>query len=182
MTSVVNTMLTLPVLESDRLILRTPRIEDYPAFAAFLGSSRATFIGGPFEGEMFLSRVFGHATGMWMLRGFGTFIFERKTDGMSIGHGGPWQPMPWPEPELGWCIWRDEDEGKGYVTEALRVIRDWAFGTLGWEGCVSYIDAENDRSAAVARRLGAELDPDAPLPLEDDPAKVHVYRHRKGAA
>ncbi|NDR59388.1 GNAT family N-acetyltransferase [Aliiruegeria sabulilitoris] len=176
------TAFSVPLIETERLRLRGPQIADYDAFADFLASPRAAFIGGPITDPMALSRVFGHAAGMWMLRGFGTFIFERKSDGTAIGHGGPWQPMPWPEPELGWCIWRDADEGMGYVTEALDVIRDWAFATLGWQSCVSYIDAGNHRSAAVARRLGAVRDENAALPPGEAPAELHVYRHVKGGA
>ncbi len=174
--------ITLPRLETERLILRTPRIEDFDDFADFLSSQRAEFIGGPFTDAMMLSRTFGHATGMWLLRGFGTFIIERKSDGVAIGHCGPWMPMHWPEPELGWCIWRADDEGKGYVTEAMNEILTWVFDGLGWETAVSYIAPENHRSAAVAGRLGAVIDPAAPVPPGDDPHEIHVYRHAKGGA
>lgn len=176
------TTVTIPTLETDRLRLRAPKLEDHAPFASFLSSPRAAFVGGPLTDPMVLSRVFGHAAGMWLLRGFGTFIFERKSDGVAIGHGGPWQPMPWPEPELGWCIWRDDDEGEGYVTEAMTTIHRWVFEHLGWTTAVSYIDTDNHRSAAVAKRLGAVLDPGAPCPPGEDPDGLNVYRHSRGGA
>lgn len=176
------TAAAIPTLFTERLCLRAPRVADFAAFASFLGSSRANFIGGPVTDPMAQSRSFGHIAGLWLLRGHGTFIFERRSDGIAIGHGGPWHPMVWPEPELGWCIWRDEDEGRGYVTEALRRIHGWVFGELGWETAISYIDADNHRSAAVAKRLGAEIDPNAPPPPGDDSAGLHVYRHHPGGA
>ena len=53
-------------------------------------------------------------------------------------------------------------------------MRDFAFGTLGWTTLVSFIDPENNRSIALAERLGAACDdridhPDGGLTL--------VYRH-----
>jgi RimJ/RimL family protein N-acetyltransferase len=78
-----------------------------------------------------------------------------------------------PEKELGWLLY-EGFEGKGYATEAARAMRDWAFGPGGLASLVSYFDPENARSMAVAQRLGAVLDPDAPV---QDAGDV-VYRHR----
>ncbi len=52
-------------------------------------------------------------------------------------------------------------------------LRDWAMRALRLDGLVSYVHPENHRSAAVAERLGATLDPDAP---KQDPGDL-VYRH-----
>ncbi|MDV7142520.1 GNAT family N-acetyltransferase [Tropicimonas sp. TH_r6] len=176
------TTLTLPRFETDRLILRSQTLEDFQPLCDFLASPRANFIGGPITDAKDLSRVFGHSAGQWVLRGFGMLFMERKSDGVTIGHCGPWMPMHWPEPELAWSIWRDEDEAKGYITEAMTRIHAWVFGELGWETAVSYIDPDNHRSAAVARRLGAVIDPAAAVPPGDDPDEIHVYRHAKGGA
>ena len=173
----------VPTFETARLILRAPRLDDYPAFAAFLGSDRAGFIGGPVSDRMQLSRAFGNLAGMWLLRGYGMFVFEHAQSGEAIGHGGAWHPVHWPEPELGWCIWTAAAEGQGFVTEAMTRLRAWVFDDLGWPTAVSYIDRGNHRSAAVARRLGAVIDPAAERPEGDDPSKVDVWRHRpEGAA
>jgi RimJ/RimL family protein N-acetyltransferase len=69
----------------------------------------------------------------------------------------------------------DGYEGNGYATEAAAAFRDWAFGALGLQTLVSYLDPANLRSAAVAERLGAVLDPDA---ARQDPEDL-VYRHSR---
>ena len=50
-------------------------------------------------------------------------------------------------------------EGHGFATEAARAARAHAYGTLGWPTAVSYVDADNHRSAALALRLGCTEDP-----------------------
>lgn len=167
-----------PVLETERLTLRAPTMADYPVWEAFAATDRARFIGGPYT-KRDAWRAFGHFAGMWALKGVGSFVFERREDGAALGATGPWVPEDWPEPEIGWTVWRDEAEGKGYAYEAATAARDFAFDTLGWDTVVSYIDHGNDRSVALARRLGAVEDADAEQPI---PGKtMHIYRHRKEA-
>ena len=162
-----------PVIETERLILRGPRMEDFPAWEAFYTSPRAQYIGGP--GDTGLAwRAFCHVTGMWALRGFGSFIFTLKDSDAPIGMSGPWYPANWPEHEIGWTIWSAEGEGKGYAAEAATAARDYAYRSLGWTTAVSYIEPENARSIALAERLGARLDPNAASP-GDYPTVV--YRH-----
>ena len=78
---------------------------------------------------------------------------------------------------MSWSIWAPEAEGKGYAAEAARAALDYAFDTLGWDTCVSYIDANNARSIALAERMGATVDPTAAQP--DDETDLLVYRHAR---
>lgn len=176
------TTIVVPSFETERLILRAPRIEDFPACEHFIRSERSRFVGGPSEDRLQAWRSFAHLSSGWLLRGYGIFAMERRDSGTCIGAVGPWEPITWPEPELSWSIWDADAEGKGYVTEAMRPIQTWVFDTLGWTTCVSYIDPDNTRSIAVAERLGATLDPDAALPESADPASLLVYRHHRGDA
>ncbi len=173
----MSTTFTFPTLETERLKLRVPRFEDFDGVDALLASERSRFLGGPVAARRLRWRSFGHIAGMWMLRGYGTFVLERKSDGRAVGSCGPWHPIDWPEREIGWSIWHAEEEGKGYITEAGTKVLDWVFGDLGWDTCVSYIDAANHPSAAVARRLGASPDPDAQVPEGDEHEPLHVWRH-----
>ncbi|MFD0978866.1 GNAT family N-acetyltransferase [Tropicimonas aquimaris] len=174
---------TIPTLETERLVLRLPRVADYPDFEAFMHSDRSRFVGGPQTDRWQSWRAFAHLTSMWLLRGYGIFAMERRDTGAVIGSVGPWEPITWPERELSWSIWSAADEGRGYVTEAMRAVHAWVFDGLGWDTCVSYVDPENHRSAAVAQRLGAVLDPDAPRPAEPlDDAPLQIWRHRRGTA
>ncbi len=163
-----------PVLETERLILRGPQAADWPHWRAFAETERSRFIGGPFDLRA-AWRTFGHVIGHWVLRGYGSFVITTKGSDVPFGMTGPWHPADWPEPEIGWTLWSEAHEGKGLAFEAAAAARDFAYRVLGWRTAVSYIDHGNDRSVALAERLGARLDPDAPQPSGDRPCQV--YRH-----
>ena len=159
----------LPVLETDRLILRAPRLEDWPALAPIWTTDRASHIGGPMSAEEawldFTQIVAG-----WLLRGHGGLTITARADGKVLGLvllGFEWGD---PEAELGWLL-TEAAEGHGYATEAARALRDWGQDLLGPDGFVSYISTGHDASAAVARRLGATLS--GTHPASDE---VEVYR------
>ncbi len=164
-------------IETPRLVLRPPEMGDWPAFLDFLKDERARFIGGGPDAEDFnVWRSFGHVTGHWVLRDFGSFVITLKEDGRPLGIAGPWYPMNHPERELGWSIWDGAYEGKGIAFEAVQAARIHAYETLGWTTAVSYIDADNARSITLAERLGCTLDNDAVKPDNDKPPTL-VYRH-----
>lgn len=169
----------IPTLETERLILRGPRMEDVPHWLAFAATERAAFIGGPRIADPGTAwRAFAHVAGMWMLRGYGSFVFELKADpGTPVGMTGPWHPLDWPERELGWTIWSADLEGTGLAFEAAQEARRFAYADLGWLTAVSYIDSRNARSIALAERMGCTLDPDAKSPDADEGEVILVYRH-----
>ena len=94
----------------------------------------------------------------WDWLGFGSWAVE--LDGALIGQVGINKPPHFPEVELGWCI-LPQYIGQGYAFEAASAARDWGFAEGGLTTLVSYIDPQNQRSIALAQRLGAELDADA---------------------
>ncbi|MDJ0628203.1 MAG: GNAT family N-acetyltransferase [Rhodobacter sp.] len=161
-----------PVLETGRLRLRAPGRQDWPLWRDFAGTERAMFIGGPFDLRS-AWRAFGHVIGMWVLRGYGSFVFTAKDDDTALGMTGPWHPADWPEKELGWTVWSADQEGTGLAFEAARAARDFAFGPLGWDTAVSYIHKDNARSITLAERLGAVRDETATAPHPED----LVFRH-----
>ncbi len=169
------TTVTIPTFETERLVLRGPRMSDYPGWEAFYASDRARFIGGPGSTRV-AWRAFAHVAGMWALKGVGSFIFTLKDDETPLGMIGPWDPEGWPEPEIAWTVWDAKAEGNGYAFEAASAARDFAFRELGWTTAVSYIDKGNDRSVALAERLGAWLDEAAEKP-DNVESPLLVYRH-----
>ncbi|WP_422075220.1 GNAT family N-acetyltransferase [Tranquillimonas rosea] len=172
--------MTPPVLHTRRLRLRAPHTGDFDVLSAFLMSERARHVGGPLSDATQCSRTLGNLAGMWMLRGFGAFVFTQRDDDRALGMAGPWQPMTWPEPEIAWSVWAPEAEGTGLAHEASLAARDHAFRDLGWTTAVSYIDPENVRSIRLAERLGATRDTGATPPPGSGP--IHVYRHAPEAA
>ena len=161
----------IPTLRTERLVLRAPVMDDFPAFAALMASPRSLHMGGPLDRSAAWGS-FCHGVALWRLMGHGALMIDRNGTGECVGqveinHG----PL-FPEKELGWQLLEGQ-EGKGYVTEAARALRDWAFEALALPSLVSYIDPDNARSIAVAERLGALLDPAA---ARQDPDDL-VYRH-----
>ncbi len=163
-----------PVLQTQRLTLRVPGPQDYPAWEAFFLSPRAVFVGGGPEFDRGRAwRTFASLVGHWALRGYGVFAMALNEDEPAIGACGPWHPADWPEKEISWTLWSDAYEGHGYMTEAAAAVIPHVYDTLGWDSAVSYIDPANARSIAVAERLGAVRDATAETPR----GETLVYRH-----
>lgn len=161
----------LPVIETDRLRLRAPRLSDFPAWAEIFTGPAGPHLGGPYtRDEAFIH--FAAYTGTWLLRGHGTWSVEDRA-GTLLGFVliGFWAGDR--EPELGF-LFLPEAEGQGYAEEAARAARAHGFGPMGLPSLVSYIAPENTRSQRLAQRLGARRDGTL------DGAEV--WRHDAGAA
>lgn len=169
--------LTIPTLRTDRLILRAPRLDDAEPYMAIMMSDRAVHMGGPFSHEMAWFD-FCAETVSWQLRGYGPFSMVEKATGRFVGMSILHHAACDPEPELGWMVTTD-GESQGYAFEAAIATRDYVFDTLGWDSIVSYIAPGNNRSVGLAKRLGAQSDPDAVRP--DECPECLVYRHHRKA-
>ena len=161
----------IPALETPRLRLRAPRIEDFAAYAEIATTARGTHIGGP------MTRTaawldFAQMVAGWTLRGHGVWSVERRTDGMLLGFVLIGFEPGDLEPELGY-LFRAEAEGQGYAHEASAAARDFARDALGWDTVVSYVAPGNSRSIRLAERLGARREPEG---LDG----TLVFRHRLG--
>lgn len=164
-------------LKTDRLILRRPVADDWPAFHDFMMSDRASFFGS--HKHLAKSwRAFAAELGHWEIFGYGMWAVTRHDDDTALGLVGPWTPPDWPETEIGWMILSGDVEGTGIATEAAKAAVAHAFDVLGWDTAVSYIAPGNTRSIRLAKKLGAVLDKDAAGPDAD----TLVYRHPKGTA
>lgn len=161
----------IPIIETDRLLLRPPRFGDFAGYAAMLATPRAHFMGGPFD-QRAAWGMFCHDVAQWHLFGHGALTIVLRANAEIAGQVGINHGPLFPEKELGWLLYEGH-EGLGYATEAAAALRSWAFASLGLPGLVSYVDPGNAGSIAVARRLGAVLDPMAP---RQDPEDL-VFRH-----
>jgi len=167
------TTFSVPELETERLILRAQRIDDFPAYAALMASQRSVFMGGPFD-ERTAWGMFTSDLAMWPLYGHGALMIDLKATGHCIGQVGINHGPLFPEKELGWLLY-DGFEGQGYATEAGAALKHWAFASLGLETLVSYFDPGNYPSMAVSTRLGGHRDDAAPVQDEGDV----VFRYSK---
>jgi len=166
----------IPTLNTDRLILRAPKLSDFETLEPIWRSERGTYMGGPFnEEDAWLD--YAQAVAGWVLRGVGYWTVTSK-DGTVLGFIGLGLETEDQEMEFGW-MFTQEAEGHGYATEAAKAVHGYAFETLGLSTLISYVDRNNARSVAVAERLGARHDAGA-VPAayvgED-----FAFRHSKGA-
>jgi RimJ/RimL family protein N-acetyltransferase len=160
-------------VETPRLILRLPRLEDLDPWSALMADEEAArFIGGVMPRAM-CWRGLMTMIGAWHAHGFAMFSVIEKASGRWIGRLGPWMPEGWPGTEVGWAIARD-CWNRGYATEGATASIDWAFDHLGWSNVIHTIAPENTSSQQVARKLGSrKLGPgQLPAPFQHDPVDV----------
>ncbi len=160
-------------LETERLILRTPRIEDFERYAEFFADESSRIVGGPLpRGDAW--RRFLQMPGAWALQGFAMFSVIEKSSGRWVGQAGPWQPEGWPGTEVGY-IFHQDARGRGYCTEACIATIDWAFDTLGWDEVIHCISPANAASQNVAKRLGSRNRGPGELPPPLDVYAIDIW-------
>ena len=162
-----------PRIETERLILRPPRAEDFDAYAANMADMEAAHFIGGVQSRAVAWRGFLSLAGAWMIQGYAMFSVIEKSSGRWIGRLGPWKPEGWPGTEVGWGLAR-EAWGKGYAYEGSAVAIDWAFEHLGWSEVIHSIHPDNIASQALAKRLGSTLRGPArmPEPYQDSPTEI----------
>jgi RimJ/RimL family protein N-acetyltransferase len=145
-----------PVLETERLSLRPPALEDFDAWAAFAADEEVMRTLGGVQPRPVAWRGLMGVAGSWALQGFGMFsVFERGS-GRWLGRVGPLWQVGWPGYEIGWGLVRDA-WGKGIATEAASACMDFAVDKLGWTEIVHCIESNNAASQNVAKRLGSSV-------------------------
>ena len=161
-------------LETSRLTLRPPRLEDLDAWAEMMGDEpSARFIGGTAPREVCWRQLMT-MIGSWHSVGFAMFSVIEKATGQWVGRLGPWQPEGWPGTEVGWSIARAH-WGKGFAPEGARAATNWAFDQLGWSEVIHTIAGENINSKVVAAKLGSGFLRMGELPAPHDGKPVEIW-------
>jgi RimJ/RimL family protein N-acetyltransferase len=149
----------IPSLETERLVLRGHRLEDFSASAAMWADENVTrhILDQPLTEEVTWSRFLRYI-GHWAALGFGYWLMEEKHTGRFVGEAGFADYKRGIDaglkgvPEIGWVL-ASEAHGKGYATEAVRKLTAWAdahFQTQTY--CI--IAPENKASVHVAAKCG----------------------------
>ena len=107
-----------------------------------------------------VSEAIGSSTGTFLNFGYGLWLVRlREKDGLPVSEAGPLagtvglRPLEDLGLEITWSL-APEAQGRGYATEAARVVLDYALGPLGLPEVLAEIDEGNTASARVAERLG----------------------------
>jgi RimJ/RimL family protein N-acetyltransferase len=143
---------SIPYLRTSRLLLREFRVEDFDSFAVHLSNPLSTtFISKVERKEAW--RMFGTATGAWLLQGAGWWSMEARDSGKVVGTVGAFFREGWPEIEVGWNTYR-AFWGRGFATEAASEVLRYAFEVRKEARVTALIDAGNTASLRVAAHLG----------------------------
>ncbi|HET9459987.1 MAG TPA: GNAT family N-acetyltransferase [Sphingomicrobium sp.] len=151
-----------PTLETERLVLRPWRKQDFGAYHAIVSDPDVMrhFSGPITSGEESWRRV-AASVGSWPLLGFGGWAVERESDGKLIGMVSlfnAWralEPEFGEEPEMGW-IFSTEVHGQGIASEACCAVLDWAEASLAPTPVWAIIAPSNTPSFRLAEKLGFE--------------------------
>lgn len=151
---------SIPVLTTERLVLRGYTADDFQHIASLWGDPAVTrFISGqpstPSESWFRLLSSAGH----WALLGFGYWLAEERATGRFVGQVGmadfkrDIEPGFDGAPEVGWVL-APSAHGKGYATEAVKTALTWADSTLAARRYVCIVDPQNQASLRVAHKCG----------------------------
>lgn len=149
-------------LRSERLLLRPYRLGDAPALYEAIDESREHL--RPWESfanafqtvdntRDWIIRQRNHwRANDWFYIGMWRLANQRYLGGLWLG---PRTQNGQKVPAFELAYWLRESElGQGYATEGVRLLVDYAFEELGAQHVELSIDARNERSLALARRLG----------------------------
>lgn len=164
----------IPTLRTPRLLLRAFHERDLDAYAAMCADEevmRHIGPGGPVD-RAGAWRQLALFLGHWTLRGTGFWALERREDRRLVGRVGFLEPEGWPGFELGWLLARDA-WGHGFAFEAAAAALAFSHDEWGRPDVISLIRPGNERSARLARKLGATLD--GQVDLMGGPAEL--WRH-----
>jgi RimJ/RimL family protein N-acetyltransferase len=139
----------VPVLETARLTLRAPRLDDASAIAALADDRRIAEntlrIPHPYgvgDAEQFIAAVNRHDAEICFVMTLdgapiGTCGFDSRDHGPELGY--------W----LGVSYW-----GRGYATETVHAVIDYAFGELGYGSLQAGARVSNPASRRVLEKCG----------------------------
>ncbi len=150
-------------LESERLIIRMPTVDDAAEVCEAIAESQKELIHWMSwadelptlaEQEERFENVmarFERAEDLWL------FLFAKDT-GKFIGGSGL-HNVDWSVPKFAIGYWiRTSCAGRGYMTEAVKAITDFAFSTLNAKRVEIRMDTRNARSVRVAERADFTLE------------------------
>ena len=146
-----------PTVQTERLVLRGYRIEDFPHLAAAWADPEVVrYIGRPSTEEESWTRFLRNIA-LWPMLGYGYWVATEKSTDLWIGDVGfadfkrEIEPSLKGVPEIGWVLARSA-HGRGYATEAAQGALGWLESALGPQRTACIINDDNYASLRVAEK------------------------------
>lgn len=166
------------MIETERLILRNMREDDFRALYAVLADSDIM--------RHYLYSFDETRVRNWISRnierygvfGFGLWAVVLKGGGEMIGDCGLTMQNinGMIKPEIGYHIRRDFQR-KGYAKEAATAVRNWTFENTPFQAVYSYMKSENVGSYSTARSIGMRKVDEF---TDDEKERTEVYAITRG--
>jgi RimJ/RimL family protein N-acetyltransferase len=150
----------VPVLETERLVLRGHRVGDLDHVFELWSDAEVVrhTVGRPQTREQSWHRLLRYV-GHWAVAGYGYWVVEERESGRPVGEVGladfrrDTDPPLGRDPEMGWIL-AGRAQHNGYATEAGRAVLAWRESSLPGTGTVAIIAPGNAASIRVAEKLG----------------------------
>ncbi|WP_313176943.1 GNAT family N-acetyltransferase [Massilia sp.] len=166
---------SVPILQTQRLLLREYRREDFDAFAAHCADPVSAAYLVPADRPA-AWRIFCSQAGLWLLDGAGWWAVEEKETGRLVGSIGAFFREESTVMELGWNTYR-AFWGQGFANEAAAAVLHHALEVRREPKVRALIAAANESSLRVARRLGLSFEADTELYGK----AVGIYTRERGS-
>ena len=166
----------MTVLQTKRLTLRRLKQSDDRALACVFADPEVMRFGDGIKSNQWVRGWLARCIRDYQKRGWGPWAVIENASGNLIGYCGlfhiPDVNGP-PEIEIGYRFAR-ESWGRGYATEAVLAVRDWAFLSLGLTRLIAMIDPDNTASIRVAEKAGMRYEQDVILEGYTHPDRVYA--------
>jgi RimJ/RimL family protein N-acetyltransferase len=163
------------LLKTDRLILRQFHIFDGEAMVHIFGDPEVMHFGPGVQTQPWVHEWLRGCLKDYQELGFGPWAVVERSGNMVIGYAGLFH-FPdiagQPEIEVGYRLAR-LFWGRGFATEAVAAVREYAFSILCLVRLIALIDPQNTASIHVAEKVGMHYEKD--VMLEGYTHPDHVY-------
>ena len=165
------------VLETDRLILRWLTAEDAPFIAELLNDPAwLRFIGDRHVRSIDDARAYilNGPVAMYAKLGFGLYVTERKTDGVSMGMCGLIKRDGLDDVDIGFAF-LPEFYGQGYAEEATTAVMAYGKSTFGLKRIVGITIRDNASSIKLLEKVGLKFERVMRLPNDDEEIMLFAW-------
>jgi RimJ/RimL family protein N-acetyltransferase len=167
--------LIMKVLETDRLILRHLTVEDSEFILELLNDpSWLRFIGDRGVKTLDDARdyILKSLVPMYERLGFGMYLTELKSDGVSVGICGLIKRDSLADVDVGFAF-LPKFRGKGYAYESASAVMEYGKKSFALNRIAAITSPDNNDSARLLEKLGFKFE--RMVKLSDDSAEVSLF-------